>query len=87
MNALKKAITILGAVIALLIVALVVLSLYALNRKEQNIDRIKPAAENRWKKKPAPAPPEPEPEEENEERQSDIGITGLNHVDSVSAVI
>jgi len=50
MNALKKSITILGVVVLALLVALVVVALYALNRKEQNYQRIAPAAANRHPK-------------------------------------
>jgi len=54
MNALKKTLTILGAVILVLTVALVGVALYAINRKEQNHERIKAAAANRWPEKPKP---------------------------------
>lgn len=48
---LKKAITIAGVCLAVLVLGLMGLALYALNRKEQNHSRIAPAAANRHKPK------------------------------------
>lgn len=51
MNTLKRAITIVGIITAVLVLALIGLALYALNRKNENAQKIAPAMAGRWKPK------------------------------------
>lgn len=51
MEALKKTITILGVVALVLLVTLVVVALWAINKKESNYMKVAAATANRWPKK------------------------------------
>jgi hypothetical protein len=51
MYAFRKALVIVGSVILLLVAALVTIALVAITRKQDNQNRIAPAAQNRWKPK------------------------------------
>lgn len=52
MNTLKRAIVIVGIVAVVVILALLAITLYALNKKNENAERIAPATKNRWAAKP-----------------------------------
>ena len=48
MDSFKRAVWIIGSVLVAIVLLLVVVCLWALNRKADNINRIAPAAQKRW---------------------------------------
>jgi FtsZ-interacting cell division protein ZipA len=82
----KKAITILGVVALVVLIGLVVAALWAINKRQENYERVAPATANRWPRKNDSQVVNQKPADEKSDQGTQMDSSGGGRSADLSAV-